>query len=84
MHLSYGITEGSDAVIIAPLSPDRANIFFMCFPDEVFDYGLLVDFGGGTDGVTLDVAYIDKMDMIGIGCILDTAPHGPHFAFDLF
>ena len=27
-------------------------MFSMCFPDEVFDYGLLVDFGGGTDGVT--------------------------------
>ena len=24
------------------------------------------------------------MDMIGIGRILDTAPHGPHSAFDLF
>ena len=26
----------------------------MCFPDEVFDYGLLVDSKGGTNGVTLD------------------------------
>ena len=84
MHLSSKITKGSDAVIVAPSSPDRASMFFMCFSDEVFDYGLLVDFEGGTDGVTLDVAYTDKMDMISIGCILDIAPHGPHFSFDLF
>ncbi|RVW37130.1 hypothetical protein CK203_084533 [Vitis vinifera] len=82
MHLSYGITEGSDAMIVAPSSPDRANMFSICFPDEVFDYRLLVDFGGGIDGVTLDDAYIDEIDMIGIGRILDTASHGSHSAFD--
>ncbi|KAL6325084.1 hypothetical protein AAG906_022651 [Vitis piasezkii] len=27
---------------------------------------------------------MDRMDMIGIGHILDTAPHRPHSAFDLF
>ena len=71
-------------MIVAPSSSGQASMFSMCFPNEVFDYGLLVDSRGGTNGVTLDDAYIDKMDMIGIGCILDTAPHGPHFAFDLF
>ena len=84
MHLSYGITEGFDAVIVAPSSPNRANMFSICFPDEVFDYRLLVDFGGGIDGVTLDDAYIDEIDMIGIGRILDTASHGSHSAFDPF
>ncbi|KAL6325701.1 hypothetical protein AAG906_023585 [Vitis piasezkii] len=59
-------------------------MFSMCFPNEVFDYGLLMDSKGGTNGVTLDDAYIDKMDMIGIGRILDAAPHGPHSSFDLF
>ena len=84
MHLSYGITEGSDVVIVTPSSSDWANMFSICFPNEVFDYGLLMDSRGGTDGVTLDDAYTDKMDMISIGCILDIAPHGPHFSFDLF
>ena len=84
MHLSYGITEGFDAVIVAPSSPNRANMFSICFPDEVFDYRLLVDFGGGIDGVTLDDAYIDEIDMIGIGRILDTASHGSHSSFDMF
>ena len=84
MHLSSGITEGSDAVIVAPSSLGQTSMFSMCFPDEVFDYGLLVDSRGGIDGVTLDDAYTDEMDMIGIGHILDIAPHGPHSAFDLF
>ena len=84
MHLSYGITEGFDVVIVTPSSSDWANMFSICFPNEVFDYGLLMDSRGGTDGVTLDDAYTDEMDMIGIGCILDAAPHGLHFAFDLF
>ena len=84
MHLSSGITEGSEAMIIAPLLSSRASMFSMCFPDEVFDYGLLVDFGGGTNRVNLDDAYTDEMDMIGIGRILDAAPHGPHFTFDMF
>ena len=59
-------------------------MFSMCFPDEVFDYGLPMDSKGGTDGVTLDNAYADEMDMISIGRILDTTPHGPHSTFDLF
>ncbi|RVW19515.1 hypothetical protein CK203_116259 [Vitis vinifera] len=62
----------------------QANMFSMCFLDEIFDYGLLVDSGGVTGGGNLDDAYTDEMDMIGIGHILDIAPHGPHSAFDLF
>ena len=84
MHLSSGITEAIDVVIVAPSSPSRANMFSMCFLDEDIDYGLLMDSRGGTDGVTLDDAYTDEMDMIGIGRILDTASHRPHFSFDLF
>ena len=34
--------------------------------------------------MTLDDAYTNEMDMIGIGPILDAVPHGPHYAFDLF
>ena len=28
--------------------------------------------------------YMDATDMINTGRILDAAPHGPHYAFDLF
>ena len=71
-------------MIVAPSSSGQASMFSMCFPNEVFDYGLLVDSRGGTNGVTLDDAYTDKMDMIGIGRILDATLHGPHSAFDMF
>ncbi|KAL6310785.1 hypothetical protein AAG906_017177 [Vitis piasezkii] len=49
-------------------------MFSMCFPEEVPDYDLPMDLGYGTD----------EMDMIGIGCIFDVAPHGPHTVFDMF
>ncbi|RVW85553.1 Transposon Ty3-G Gag-Pol polyprotein [Vitis vinifera] len=81
MHLSSKIIEGSDAVIVAPSSPSRANMFSMCFSDEDFDFGLLVEFGDGADGVTFDDAYTDEMDMIGIGRILDTTPHKSYSTF---
>ncbi|KAL6333875.1 hypothetical protein AAG906_039285 [Vitis piasezkii] len=79
MHLSSGITEGSGVVIVAPLSPGRASMFSMCIPDEDFDYGLLMDSGGGPDEVTLDDAYTDEMDMMGIGCILNATLHRLHY-----
>ena len=81
MHLSSRIIEGSDAVIVAPSSPSRANMFSMCFLDEDFDFGLLVEFGDGADGVTFDDAYTDEMDMIGIGRILDTTQHKSYSTF---
>ena len=59
-------------------------MFSMCFPEEVLDYDLSMDLGDDTDGVTLLDTYIDEMDMIGIGRILDIAPHEPHSAFDMF
>ena len=43
-----------------------------------------MDLGDDTDGVTLPYTYMDEMDMIGIGCILDIAPHGPYSDFHMF
>ena len=59
-------------------------MFSMCFPEEIPDYDLPMDLGDETDGVTLPDTHMDEIDMIGIGRILDTAPHGPHSAFDIF
>ena len=59
-------------------------MFSMCFPEEIPDYDLPMDLGDETDGVTLPDTYMDEMDMIGIGRFLNTAPHGPHSAFDMF
>ena len=43
-----------------------------------------MDLGDGFDGVILPDTYMDKMDMIGTGRILDTAPRRPHSTFDIF
>ena len=84
MCLSYKTIEPPEAMIVAPPSPDRANVFSMCFPEEVPDYDLPMDLGDGPDGVILSDTYMDAMDMIGIVRILDIAPCGPHYAFDMF
>ena len=84
MCFSSKTTEAPGVMIVAPPSPGRASVFSMCFPEEVLDYDLPMDLGDDTDGVTLPNTYIDKMDMIGIGRILDAAPHEPYYAFDMF
>ena len=47
-------------MIVAPLSPDQASVFSMCFSEEVLDYDLFVDLGDDTDGVTLPDTYIER------------------------
>ena len=84
MCLSFDITEAFDAMIVAPPSPGRASVFSMCFPKETPDYDLPMDLGDGTDGMILPDTYMDEMDMIGTGHILDVALHKLHFAFDMF
>ena len=84
MCLSSKTIEPPEAMIVAPLSPDRASVFSMCFLEEVPDYDLPMDLGDDIDGVTLPNTYMDEMDMIGTGRILNTAPRGPHYAFDMF
>ena len=83
MCLSFKTTEPLEVVIVGPPSPDRASVFFMCFPKEVPDYDLPMDLGDDTDEVALPDTYMDKMDMFDTSCILDIAPCGPHSAFDI-
>ena len=84
MHLGIGIPETPDVMTVAPLSPDRASMFSVCFPEAVSDYDILMDTVIDADGVTLPDACTDEMDMIGVGRILDAVPHGPHSDLDLF
>ena len=72
------------AMIVVPPSSSRASVFSMCFPKEVLYYDLPMDLGDDTDGVTLLNTYIDEMDMISTGLILDEAPPGPRFVFYMF
>ena len=82
--LNSETTKPPEAVTVAPPSPDRASVFSMCCPEEIPDYDLPMDLGDETDGMTLLDTYMDEMDMIGTGRIFDTAPRGPHPAFDMF
>ena len=84
MCLNSESIEPPEAMIIAPPSPDRANVFSMCFPKDIPDYDLPMDLGDGLDGVNLSNTYMDAMDMINTDRILDAAPCGPHSAFDMF
>ena len=84
MCLIFENIEPPEAMIVAPPSLDQASVFSMCFPKEVPDCDLPMDLGDGYDGVTLPDTYLDEMDMIDNGCILDTTPHRPHFAFEIF
>ena len=84
MCLSSKTIDPPEAMIVAPPSPDRASVFTMCFPEEIPDYDLPMDLGDGLNGIIFSDTYMDEMDMIGAGRILDTAPHGPHSAFDMF
>ena len=59
-------------------------MFSMCFPGEVPDYDLPMDLGDDTDEVTLPDTYIDEMNMIAIGRILDAASRKPHSTFNMF
>ena len=83
MHLGTGIPETPDVMIVAPPSLDRASMFSICFLEAVSDYDILMDTVIDADGVTLPNACTDKMDMIGVGGILDAVPHSPHSDFDL-
>ena len=56
----------------------------MCFLEEIPNYDMPMDLGDGFDGVILPDTYMNKMDMIGTGRILDIAPRGPYSGFDMF
>ena len=73
MCLSFETNEPPEAMIVAPPSPDRAGVFSMCFPEEIPDYDLPMDLGDGLNGVILPDTYMDVMDMINTGRILDVA-----------
>ena len=84
MCFSSETTEAPSAMIVTPSSPGRASVFSMCFLEEVFDYDLPMDLGDDTDGVTLPYTYIDEINMVSIGCILDATPRELYFSFEMF
>ena len=43
--LSFKTIEPPEAMIVAPSSPDRANVFSMCFLENIPNYDLFMDLG---------------------------------------
>ena len=83
MCLSFETNEALGAMTVAP--HHRAGLVCsLCFPEEVPNYDLPEDLGDNTNGVTLPDTYIDEMDMISIGRILDATPRKPYSTFDMF
>ena len=41
----------SASVMIAPPSPDRDNLFSLCFPNRTIDFGVVIELADMIDGV---------------------------------
>ena len=50
-------------MMIASSSPNRASFLSLCFPDEIADYGLVIELTEVIDGVVPHDEYRDEMDM---------------------
>ncbi|RVW12753.1 hypothetical protein CK203_108642 [Vitis vinifera] len=84
MQLGDETPDMSASAMIFPLSPDRANLFSLCFPDETTDYGVIIEPEYMTDGVVPRDEYHDEMDMLGISQFLDTVQREPFSPLELF
>ena len=61
----------SASMTIAPPSPDRANLFSLCFLDETANYGVVIELANMIDGLVPHDEYHDEMDMLGISQFFD-------------
>ena len=74
----------STSVMIAPPSPDGANLFSLCFPDETTDYRVVIKLAYMIDGVVPHDENRDEMDMLGISQFLDVVQCQPFSPLELF
>ncbi|RVX05621.1 hypothetical protein CK203_027292 [Vitis vinifera] len=74
----------SASVTIAPPSPDRANLFSLCFLYETTDFGVVIKPADMIDGVVPHDEYRDKMDMLGINQFLDAIQRESFSLLELF
>ena len=74
----------SASVTITPPSPNRANLFSLCFPDETTDYGVVIELAYMIDGVVPHDEYRDKIDMLGISKFLDVVQRETFSPLKLF
>ncbi|RVW45818.1 hypothetical protein CK203_086297 [Vitis vinifera] len=88
-HMLHQMQMGDETVgvlasmTIAPPSPDRANLFSLCFPNET-NYGVVIEPADIIDGVVLHDEYHDEMDILGISQFLDVVQREPFSPLELF
>ena len=63
LQLSDG-APGTSVSMATPMSPDRASMLSLCFPEEITDDGVIVDPTKMIDGVVSHDEYRDEMDMM--------------------
>ena len=51
LQLSDGVPGTSVSMVISPLSPNRASLLSLCFPEEVIGDGVVIDHTEMIDGV---------------------------------
>ena len=74
----------SISALIAPPSPDRANLMMLCFPDEIDDHGTFAEISDIVDGVVPCDEYIDEMLTLRLSHIEETVQPRLASSFDLF
>ena len=74
----------STSMTIAPPSSDRASLFSLCFPDEIADYGVVIELANMIYGLVPHDEYRDEMDMLGISQFFDTVQRKPFSPLELF
>ena len=72
------------SVMIAPPSPNQANLFSLCFLNETTNYGIVIEPTDMINGVVPHDEYRDEMDMLGISQFLDAVQHEPFSPLEFF
>ena len=72
------------SVMIAPPSPDQANLFSLCFLNETTNYGVVIEPTDMINRVVPHDEYRDEMDMLGISQFLDAVQHEPFSPLEFF
>ncbi|RVW34460.1 Retrovirus-related Pol polyprotein from transposon 297 [Vitis vinifera] len=69
LEMDHETPNASAFMMIAPPSPDRGNLFSLCFSDETTDYGVDIEPTDMIDGAVPHDEYRDEMDMLGVSII---------------
>ena len=82
MQLADESASVPTSVLVAPPSPDRANMLTLYFLEEIGSHEPLFLFMGVSDGVFLPDDYQDEITMISLSQMTDTTQPNSAVAFD--